>query len=288
MPSVPDARIHTAVFSYNRPAHLDNCLTSIRDMYPGADVTVYDDKSSDPGMQAVFDKAGVRVVEGVGGPRRHGGLYDNMQRAYEDAIAAGCDYVLMLQDDLQLVRPFNAAVQGEIAAAFADDPQAAEAEVRFQRQNLTRPKPAKAASPEADDGAARAFVDYQDVGLFHIPRLQALDWSFRVDGAVVISGEMVKSLEASEKGMRRAWPRTPFVMHVPFPRLYRNRMRLPRLSGLRRGIFRYEYMSEADMARMDARPEGATAGWRDYLTVADQSWFDRWLLATKNDAKIMQ
>ena len=42
------------------------------------------------------------------------------------------------------------------------------------------------------------------------------------------------------------------------------------------------------IAQMDARPEGEIAQWRQYLTVADTNRFDRWLLSTKNDAKIMQ
>ena len=79
-----------------------------------------------------------------------------------------------------------------------------------------------------------------------------------------------------------------FVMHVPFPDLYRNRFRLPRLSGIRRKIFRDEYLSDEDIARMDARPEGEIAQWRGYQTIADTSHFDRWLLSTKNDVKIKQ
>ncbi len=89
-------------------------------------------------------------------------------------------------------------------------------------------------------------------------------------------------------GLRRVRIQSPFVMHVPFPDLYRNRFRLPRLSGIRREVFRYDYMSKADIARMDARPKGEIAQWRKYLTVADTTRFDRWLLSTKNDAKIMQ
>lgn len=47
-------------------------------------------------------------------------------------------------------------------------------------------------------------------------------------------------------------------------------------------------MSKEDIDRMDNRPETELAVWRSFLRVEGASWFDRWLMSTKNDAKIMQ
>lgn len=287
---MPEQKIRVAIFSYNRPDHLANCLTSLRDLWPGADVVVYDDNSKHPGMKAVFEKFDVPVVHCPGGTGRHGALYSNMQRAYEEARAAGCTYLLTLQDDLQLVRPFTDEILAEYAAIFAGDPAATELSCCFSRTPAPKKKGKKEEPkpPQKKEDLYRPFKEYLDVGFFSIPRLEAFDWSFEVEGHQVIPGELTLSVKAAKLGMKMKAPRTPFVMHVPFPHLYRHRIRLPRLSALSKKIFRYEYMSEADIALMDARPQGQPAFWRNHLRVAGATWFDRWLMSTKNDAKIMQ
>lgn len=277
--------ILTAIFSYNRPRHLANCLLSLREMYPTAAVTVYDDNSPDPAVRAAIEDACVNIRIGRGGRARHGGLYSNMQMAFRDAIDEGYDFVLCLQDDMQLVRPFSQTILDEVITIRARFPNVATYEVRFgrgpERLRIVPPDPAP------DNAEPAPFRDYLDVGLLDVRRLDALGWSFETDTHLVVSGEQTLSLRASELGMRRGSLRTPFAMHLPFPDLFRNRIRLPRLSGLRRRIYRYEYMSDATMARMDARPSDQIAHWRDYLTIEDTNWFDRWLLSGKNDAKII-
>jgi hypothetical protein len=283
------SRIRVAIFSYNRPDHLANCLTSLRDLWPGADVVVYDDDSKHPGMKAVFEKFDVPVVHCPGGTGRHGALYSNMQRAYEEARAAGCTYLLTLQDDLQLVRPFSACILDEYAARFAPDPAITQIHPCFARTPVERKAGTKDEPTEKKhEDPNRPFKEYLDVGFFSIPHLKSFDWSFEVGGSQIVSGELTLSVKAAKLGMKMKAPRTPFVMHVPFPHLYRHRIRLPRLSALSKKIFRYEYMSEADIALMDARPQGQPAFWRNHLRVAGATWFDRWLMSTKNDAKIMQ
>lgn len=280
------SKIFTAVFSYNRPRHLDNCLQSVKDLYPNAHLVVFDDNSSDPKVRDVINKHGCEVRVGNGGTGRHGGLYDNMQMAYDEAIAGGYDYLLSLQDDLQLLRPVDERILREFDETFEKYPTVASLEVRFSR-TLASPHEFISPPPSADASPV-PFRDYQDVSLLNLDRLSAHDWNFNLDLHVIVSGEATLSLKMANLGLRLVRIRTSFVMHVPFPDLFRNRLRLPRLSGIRRDIFRYAYMSDAAIERMDARPEGEIAQWRDYLEVADTSWFDRWLLSSKNDAKIMQ
>ncbi|HSG36713.1 MAG TPA: glycosyltransferase [Paracoccaceae bacterium] len=283
-------KIRVAIFSYNRPDHLANCLQSLRDLWPGADVVVYDDNSKHPGMSAVFEKFGVPVVNCPGGSGRHGALYSNMQRAFEEASAAGCTYLLTLQDDLQLVRPFSDEILKEYEALFSSDPAVTELHPCFKRTPAPQ-RPAKKAKSIAQPNEVnphRPFKSYLDVGFFSVPRLEAVGWNFDVEGPQVVSGELTLSVKASKLGMKMKAPRTPFMMHVPFPHLYRHRIRLPRLSALSKKIFRYEYMTKEDIARMDARPESELAIWRNFLRVEGATWFDRWLMSTKNDAKIMQ
>lgn len=282
---MPQASIFTAVFSYNRPEHLANCLQTLGDMYPDVDVVVYDDNSSLEGVGETIRAFGVESVVGSGGSGRHGGLYANMQMAYERACAEGYDFLLCLQDDMQVVRPIDAGLIEAMSKVFEDHPTVASLEPRFARG----PKQAGYVDPgpAPETAAPSAFRDYLDVSVLHVKRLAEKNWTFDITRHMVVSGEQTLSLKASDLGLRRIRFESPFAMHLPFPHLYRNRLRLPRLSGLRGRIYNFEYMSEAEIARMDARPAGELAHWRDYLTVADTNWFDRWLMSGKNDRNII-
>jgi glycosyltransferase involved in cell wall biosynthesis len=281
-------KIRVAIFSYNRPDHLANCLTSLRDLWPDADVVIYDDNSKHPGMKKVFQKFGVPVVVGKGGTGRHGGLYSNMQMAYEQAKAERFEYLLTLQDDMQLVRPFDTGIENEYLKRFAQDERLTQIDPRFAKTPKGESKPAEGNQQLKEQATKQPFKDYLDVGLFHIGRLNSVGWSFVVEGSQIISGEMTLSLKAADLGMKKVAPRTPFVMHLPFPHLYRHRLRLPRLSGLSRKIFRFQYLTAEDILSMDERPQGQPAYWRNHLKIADANWFDRWLLSGKDDAKILQ
>jgi GT2 family glycosyltransferase len=97
-------RLHIAIFSYNRGAYLKNCVDSLQRNMPGICWTVYDDGSDEPETVAYLLSLGERVLHmKSAGEDRHGGYYNNMQAALDGSQA---DYLLMLQDDLQVVRPF--------------------------------------------------------------------------------------------------------------------------------------------------------------------------------------
>ena len=281
-----EPKIRVAIFSYNRPEHLANLLTSIRDLWPQADVVVYDDNSTHRGMKSVLESCGFPVRTGPGGSGRHGGLYSNMQQAYEESMAEGFEYLLTLQDDMQLVRPVTEELLGKYFQDFGRDQALTQIEPRFAKTPLKRRKKSKT-SGSSSQNKPIAFKAYLDVGIFKISRLSRLGWSFNVEGSQIISGEQTLSIRAAKLGMKKGDPATPFVMHLPFPHLYRHLVRLPRLSGLSRKIFRFEYMSPGDIERMDRRPAGTPAYWRKYLRIDGATWFDRLLLSGKDDSKIL-
>jgi len=140
------------------------------DMYPEAHVVVFDDNSPDPEVAEVIRKFDCPVRLGEGGKGRHGGLYANMQMAYEAALAEGYDYLLTLQDDLQLLRPVDQRVLGEFDAEFERYPNVASLELRFSR--TLRESGIVAPGPAAVDAEPNPFRDYQDVSLFHLGRLE--------------------------------------------------------------------------------------------------------------------
>jgi len=280
---VAQKKILFAVFCYNRPAVLENCLQSIADLCPDASVRIFDDNSSHPGMAAVFEKFGYPVEKGPGGAGRHGGLYLNMQRAFEIAMDEGCDYYLSLQDDTQLVRPLSQTVIDEYQAVFEADEHIVQIDPRFTRSPGTQIEPCKdvAAYEDVDP----RFRHYVDLGVFHVERLRKLDWSFSVTN-LVVPGEVTKAAEAAKLGMRKVSAVTPFMMQVPFPDLFRNRVRLPRLSNLAKKIFRFEYMTLAEMVEMDSRPLEERPLFRKYLRFSNLTAFDRFLLRERDDSKI--
>jgi hypothetical protein len=111
------------VFSFNRGEHLLNCLRSLERCAPQCPVTIVDDNSTDPATMAVL--AGLdghhRIVRpGHSRASKHGGLYANMQSAFE---ACPADTLFcFLQDDMQLVRRLDAQDLAHFAAVLDGSP----------------------------------------------------------------------------------------------------------------------------------------------------------------------
>ena len=113
------ARLEIFVCAYNRGPQLGWCLRSLERHAEGADVTILDDLSDDPATRAVLDAAPFAVRRpDRRDPARLGGLYGNMQAAFDGARAPR---VMFLQDDCQLFRALDDDTLSEIDAAFAAD-----------------------------------------------------------------------------------------------------------------------------------------------------------------------
>jgi hypothetical protein len=115
MTTCSDTRLHFLIFSFNRGEFLRNCIESIMLCSPTSDITVWDDNSTDPFTRTVLsslpqhldvsidirqpplDESGVRS--------KHGGLYNNLQRAWTSL--ADDTLICCIQDDMQLVRPID-------------------------------------------------------------------------------------------------------------------------------------------------------------------------------------
>jgi glycosyltransferase involved in cell wall biosynthesis len=98
------------VFSYNRGEFLKNCISSIEFCAPGSRIRIFDDNSNDPATRDALAELAKRheVVTpdtGENQKNKHGGLYANMQAAFE--ACEDEDLVCYLQDDMQLVRPIS-------------------------------------------------------------------------------------------------------------------------------------------------------------------------------------
>lgn len=108
--------LEVAIFSFNRGQYLRNCIESIERNMPAATYRVFDDNSDDPATCAYLQTLGPRVVrntEKITG--RHGGFYRNMQAALDHATS---DYLLLLQEDMQVVRQVTSEDIARIRIVF--------------------------------------------------------------------------------------------------------------------------------------------------------------------------
>jgi len=274
-------KILLVVTSYNRPLAFENCLKSLRKMAGHIDVLIIDDHSPKPEIAEIAAKSGYEFILGPGGKGRHGGLYQNLQLGYETAIARGYDYMATVQDDMQMVRPFDAAILTEYAGVFARDPDIAMIDNRFSRSGFK-------ATYSSEIGAYlyENSYTYSDVGFFNLPRLQAKNWSFVQFEHQFVAGEKFLKQHAAEKKFKKVAAFTPVVMHVPLPQLIRNNIRIPRFSRLFRQLYTYDDMTPADIARMDNRDPSTPPNFREFLRFSNINAFDRWMLSGKQDSKI--
>ena len=95
------------LFSYNRPAFLENAVKSINFFLPLIDGVVVDDGSSYPQMNVVLAKVAampnwrVKIMPHKSG--NFGGFYRNMEWALSDAVNSTYDYCYFFEDDEQVV-----------------------------------------------------------------------------------------------------------------------------------------------------------------------------------------
>lgn len=268
--------VFVAVFAYNRSRELNLCLTSLKEHCPGLHTVVYDDKSADPDVVSVIQRHGVERIEGSGGTGRHGGLYPNMQAAYESAQQLGFRYLLSIQDDMQFVRPLDARVYEEYTTIFAD-PAITQVDPRFARSTAVLKQHPRL---PAFEWVEPYFQTYSDIGLFSIEGLSSRDWRF-------IEGEKANRKQGAEKGLYRVFPFTPIAMQIPFPSTYRARQATRVRRFVRPGSYAFSNMTATEQNRMDRRASDHPPYYRDFLRVSG-GLLGRWRVALADDAKLFK
>lgn len=266
-------KLTVAVFSYNRGAYLKFCLESLARNLPQARVVVYDDLSDDPETQAVLAALKVPFVQPTAVAKAtHGGLYVNMSRALADAKT---EYLLFLQDDMQVVRPVDDQDLADIDAIFAADPNCgfispvfmkASAERKFRPQyhpdqNLA----AYTFPPEADRAAMR--YTYADVCIAHVARLRAANFD-------IVDKEHNNVALAKATFSQMPVMSAPFVFYCPEVPTFRNRRRpmaghiAGQMARLARQSARLGFvdMTAGEVAAMRARDRAIWPFAEDFLT----------------------
>jgi len=216
--------LEIAIFSYNRRAYLENCVTSVVRNMPGIPYLVYDDGSDDSSTLSYLHRLGNQVRHMKSASHdRHGGYYSNMQHALS---ACQADYLLMLQDDLQIVRPFGVHDLNKLQEIFEANPdlafisplfmkgsKRAYFQQRYQADQHLRCYRWLAGPNESN----KVPQKYADIALLHVSRLRAKGWQFaasEADNGLLADQLWPDMIQASE----------PWIFYVPEEPAYRGRL----------------------------------------------------------------
>lgn len=248
-----------AVFSYNMGALLDHCVRSIERNCAGFRLLVLDDNSDEPITRQVLQNLKARGVEIYSNysskeGRKHGNLYGNIRHACDFAEGLGLQYLLMVQDDMQFVRELSGQVLQEYSTYFSSSDFHLQIDPRFL---MRRPYEFVA---ETRTFRHAGLMSYADVGILDLHKLRRSGWE-------LTDGERENAYGLRALGYLRSFPRTPVLMHVPFPPRYRNGVLKKSFLVPFRGRYSFDQMTVEEIAKMDSRPEDVAPIYRDFLRV---------------------
>lgn len=265
------------IFSYNMGATLERCIQSTQEMCPGFEVILIDDASEDPRTVELLKtkRPFLRDVIISREPKlgkRHGNLYLNIQKACAYATQAGFEFLMMIQDDMQFVRPLDDSIGRQYGDLFNSSAKVLQVDPRFLRQGeyeVLKERRAYRYGPR---------TSYADVGIVHLARFNDLKWQF-------LEGERANKERLADLGYERLFPFAPIAMHVPFPRVYRGGRGRLRMFPFNRGKYAFDYMTKREMAEMDARPLEVLPFFRAFLRPKNMR-LSRLLYRLRKDNKI--
>ncbi|AQQ66665.1 hypothetical protein Mag101_02625 [Microbulbifer agarilyticus] len=218
--------MHIFVFSYNRGAQLENCVRSIEACAPQCQLTIVDDGSDDPATQAVLREAACRhqVIDRTAeSGHKLGGLYANMQAAYE--MASADELMCFLQDDTQMVRPLTEEDIEALRASFANQSDLGFISPAFVRGISLRRKVDRDFRFDTDRNFWFWYPRKRSTGTWFSAlliadpkRLRKHNWQFEV-------GESVNNRRAAKMFCRMARMRVPFAMWLPNGGAYRGKQK---------------------------------------------------------------
>lgn len=260
------------VFSYNRGPFLANCIDSIERLAPQLPLTIVDDASDDPETVAVLEQAArhheVVTSEALSG-HKHGGLYQNMQAAFE-RLPDG-ELFCFLQDDTQLVRPVGEDDSAQLHRQFARAPTLGFISPAFIRQISLKHEVDRdfRFDPELDlwfwhPQRRSTGAYYSDILIARSDRLREMGWQFQ-------SGESANNQQAQAQFMRMGRMRLPFAMWLPNGPAFRGKRKTWALRRAERrrecGLYSLHTMPEARMRQLRETSVPALPIAEQWLTV---------------------
>ena len=221
--------LHIYVFSFNRSVFLKNCLRSIATFAPECSATIVDDGSDDPATKKVLAEAAnlhriVRPQPMVATEFKTGGLYFNMNYAFEDARKQGLRFVLFIQDDMQFVRKISEEDVKNIEQYFDNTPNSFQLHTCFFKEAY-RKYDEKRMTPDATNTfyirekfAGPGNRGFSAVGIFDTRRF------FETLGQLEV-GEGRNERKVLQSDFLMGFYAYPFMAWLPYPIAYRGKTR---------------------------------------------------------------
>lgn len=271
------------VFSYNRGEFLRNCVRSIMDCAPQCPVCIFDDNSDDPDTIAILQTLSAQhevIQPGSpgGAPDKHGGLYANMQAAFDrqpdDSLFC------FLQDDMQLVRPLSGPEIAKMDAQLDNSLQPRLLQPAFLKgcNRLSDADCIRFAATEnaycIDRLKHSAGAWYSDILVAKAGRLRSVGWRF-------LPRESANESQARETLAQMLYLKNPFAAWLPFVPTYRGRTRtwaLRRAERLARcAFYPFRIMSDKQNRRFLERSHTDLPVAEDFLSLAGDALPKPWI-----------
>lgn len=218
--------MHFFIFSFNRGPFLENCIRSIETCAPGCRLTVIDDGSDDKETLEVLDRiAGRHRVISKSAETGHklGGLYANMQAAYE--MAGEDELICFLQDDTQMVRRLSEGDIRGLRDCFANEPTLGFISPAFVRAISMKHPADRDFRFDENTGLWYWYPQKRSTGTWFsalliadTKRLREANWRFA-------TGESANNRQAEKTFCRMARMRAPFAMWLPNGHAYRGKLK---------------------------------------------------------------
>lgn len=214
--------LEIAIFTYNQGTFLKNCIESIERNLPNIPVAVYDDGSNEPEtVRYLASISHIVIFNPKNTYERHGGYYANMQIAFENSSS---DFLLLIQDDMQIVKPVNSSDLIDIDRIFTRFKEAAflspvflkgRKRKFFNSRYLTDPSTHTCVWSDDLDNVIPSC--YADVSIVNIKRLRETGWGF-------LPSEVENGRAAKAKFGRMPQMSNPFTFYLPEEPAYRGRV----------------------------------------------------------------
>ena len=268
-------RLTVCIFSFNRGKYLRNCVESVQQCIPDAEIVIFDDLSDDPDTQAYLEQAAkiCRIVDPTKvGTIKHGGLYHNMNTALE--LFQSRELVCFLQDDTQVVRPVSTQELEEIKTLFTCQPTLGFLHPCFIRGiDLKKHSVTPLKGPTADvffrqDSGQSAGIYYSDLMVFEPARLIRSGWHFR-------QSEPANDNQARAHFGMMAYMWLPFAMWLPEVPAYRGKKKTLGLrlaeKKKRVGFYPFKLLSDEEVASARHQERYRLPIAEDYLECTPES-----------------
>jgi glycosyltransferase involved in cell wall biosynthesis len=222
-------KIKVYIFSFNRGNYLQNCIRSLEDCAPDLPVTIIDDNSDDKNTLKVLQELSERYTIIRNDPidmkeEKTGGLYGNMNLAMQEAKNNEYEYVLFIQDDMQMVRDFCEVDVQYIKSYFYSKKNSIQLVTTFirtlskdgflKKYYLDHSKSAYIRKKEFEKGKS----NFSAIGVFSVQRFFDLFEKFEI-------GEVVNSNKARNLGLVYGFYIYPFMNWLPYPISFRGKKR---------------------------------------------------------------